>query len=240
MKQILFNTEMVQAILEDRKSQTRRPIKAPGNVYHYDHLLGDWGLSREPEIIDGELHWELQTAVDASSKFIGNLPYQKGNILYVRETWKAIAIDPTVNYMYIKYIADDQKNFVEFKRDRFEKFRKYENKNGNHANIFMPKEAARLFLEVTDVRIERVQDITEKNARNEGAENMVWYKPYGKGPEEHKDISGLSGYPDERISWRNGFATLWDELYFEKGYGWGTNCWVWVIEFERCEKPNGN
>ena len=93
MKQILFNTKMVRAILAGRKSQTRRPIKAPGNEYHYDRLLGDWGLSREPEIIK-------ITEVDGSTTFYIRLPYQPGDILYVRETFADISETAPGNLHY--------------------------------------------------------------------------------------------------------------------------------------------
>ena len=221
MKGILFNTEMVQAILEDRKTQTRRLI--------------DWDISNN---MDGDV--ASGYSVQTDNGLMDSLElckYQKGDILYVRETWKIVEFDYSVMGMAINYEADETWEYIEFSSDRFEKFKKYYDKKGWQPSIFMPKEAARIFLKVTDIRMERVQDITEENASNEGAKKVVWYKPYDKGPE---DISGLPGYPDERISWRNGFATLWDGLYFEKGYGWDTNCWVWVIEFERCEKQDEN
>jgi hypothetical protein len=83
-------------------------------------------------------------------------------------------------------------------------------------SIFMPKEAARLFLQVANVRVERLQDITEEDALKEGV------KAYGP-----NNCSGTSA--------RIAFAELWDSLNEKRGYGWNTNCWVWVIEFERVE-----
>lgn len=80
----------------------------------------------------------------------------------------------------------------------------------------MPKEIARIFLRVTDVRVERVQDITEQDAEREGVKS---YDPMFSSKEE--------------------FAVLWDSLNAKRGYGWDKNPWVWVYTFERIEKPEG-
>ena len=105
MKPILFNTEMVRAIIDRRKAQTRRTIKGYGNNWHVSKLLGEWALSEEPEIIEIKedlylptkfnkdkfaLKWELQTKVDDSTTFYIRLPYQFGEILYVGETFADI------------------------------------------------------------------------------------------------------------------------------------------------------
>ena len=81
----------------------------------------------------------------------------------------------------------------------------------------MPKEAARIFLKVTDIRMERVQDITEEEVKMEGFGDTL-----------DRDIFTTAGC---------NFKKTWNKIYQSKGYGWDTNCWVWVIEFERCEKP---
>ena len=213
MKQILFNTEMVRTILDDRKTQTRRPI--------------DWDISNNMsgDAASGYLVQTDNGLIDALKLY----RYQKGDILYVRETWKVIVADPTVNFLYIKYIADKQESYVEFARDRFEKFRKYERKNGNHANIFMPKEAARIFLKVTDVRVEKLQDIKPDGAIAEGLNVCCDCKEHGG-----------CYLPNVCAYLPNTFKKVWDKIYQSRGYGWDTNCWVWIIEFERCEKPDEN
>ena len=247
MKQILFNTEMVRAILDDRKTQTRRPIKAPGNEYHYDRLLGDWGLSREPEIIKIKrehclptkfnkdkytLAWELQTEVDGSAIFYGRLPYQPGETLYVRETWKIEEFNCSSMEMEINYEADEIWESIEFSSGRFEKFKKYYDKNGWQPNIFMPKEAARIFLNVTDVRVERIQDITEKDAIAEGTGHGFQMNA-GWPDYQHINKQGVCELTQDTA--RMSFLTLWDFINAKKGYGWDNSPWVWVIEFERTE-----
>ena len=193
-KQILFNTEMVRAILDGQKTQTRRPIQAPGNEYCYEKLLCDWGLSRNPKIIDGELHWQLQTKVDASKIFVVNLIYQPGDILYVRETF---SIDKNGEYVY-------RTNYGTTEDDSFTpSMFKWK------PSIHMPKEAARIFLKITDVRVERLQEIQyTNNAEKEGF------------------------YGNDTVDSQYYFCLAWDSIYKEKGYGWDDNPFVWVIEFE--------
>ena len=213
MKQILFNTEMVQAILAGRKTQTRRPI--------------DWDISNS---MDGDAAsgYFVQTddgLIDALKLY----RYQKGDILYARETWKIKWLDDNELEMAITYEADEIWEYIKFAPNRFSKFKKYYNKKGWQPSIFMPKEAAILFLEVTDIRIERVQDITEEDAIAEGC------KMAGDFPAERKIDDGIYEGWDDAREW---FADSWQNLYKSKGYGWYSNPWVWIIEFEQIEKPN--
>jgi hypothetical protein len=127
----------------------------------------------------------------------------------VQETWK---IDTLFDGdMLIEYKADDSRQRVRFSPERFEKFKKFSLKNGWQSPYFMPKEAARLFLAVKDVRVERLQDITEDDARLEGIELNF-------------------------ATAREAFAALWDSINGKK-YPWESSPWVWVISFERTEKP---
>ena len=203
MKQTLFNTEMVRAILDDRKTQTRRPI--------------DWDISNSMsgDAASGYLVQTDNGLIDALKLY----RYQKGDILYVRETFVDISEIIPGN---IHYKASATKADLEWLREEGWKWK---------PSIHMPKEAARIFLKVTDIRIERVQDITEENAIAEGC------KMAGDFPVERKIDDGIYEGWDAARGW---FADSWQNLYKSKGYGWDTNCWVWVIEFERCEKPDEN
>jgi len=143
-KPILFNTGMVQAILEGRKTSTRRIIKIPEN---FSYLMDE-------ETSNGEMLISVESDLCPQCYKYIYAPYQPGDILYVRETW----FKDIERYVY-------RANYFET-----EKFYR----NGNevkikwHPSIHMPKSAARIFLRVTDVRVERVQDITEDGARAEG------------------------------------------------------------------------
>ena len=100
-------------------------------------------------------------------------------------------------------------------------------------SIHMPRWASRITLEIVSVRVERVREITEEDARAEGGSPCTWFIPRGKENDTdcHVDISGLPGYPHERPSYKNAFANLWESIH---GPGsWEQNPWVWVIEFGR-------
>ena len=206
MKGILFNTEMVQAILAGRKTQTRRPI--------------DWDISNS---MDGDVAsgYFVQTddgLIDALKLY----RYQKGDILYVRETF-ANTWTPNGLEGYV-YKADGDPNYFPYwgnaTLSKCEVWR---------PSIHMPKEAARIFLKVTDVRVERVQDINPENSIAEGFNICCDCKKHGG-----------CYLPNVCAYLPNTFKKVWDKIYESKGYGWDTNCWVWIIEFERCEKPDEN
>lgn len=188
IKQILFNTEMVRAILDGRKNCTRRLVKPEPQGY--------FEVSEEPLYIYD---------TDGNQGKI-TPPYQPGNILYVRETWcddRSFTHDDTPGQYF--YRAD---GLYPRKGDNVILNAKW------HPSIHMPKEAARIWLKVTNVRVERLQDMTDDDAEAEGCFDYT---------------STALGFPD-----------VWDSTIKKSDldrYGWDTSPWVWVIEFERCEKP---
>ena len=198
-KPILFCTEMVRAILDGRKTCTRRIAKG----FIPDDAL--WGYTAfTPK---GYISCRGLYADGYGEKFY-KLPYQPGDILYVRETWGEGYTEGT----YI-YKADDKLAELSM----FEKT----SRRLYHPSIHMPKEAARIWLKVTDVRVERLQDITSEQIYREGTEVE---KPFVLNGEEK----------------RYAFSVLWNSTIKKSDldrYGWEANPWVWVIEFERCEKP---
>ena len=197
IKPILFNGEMVREILDGRKTCTRRVIK-----HNVDAILNSPYHMEHPEVEDA---WLI--------KKLCRPPYEPGDILYVRETWGEGYAEGT----YI-YKADD-------KLAELPTFKKT-SKILYHPSIHMPKEAARIWLKVTDVRVERLQDITDDGAKAEGAN---WKNCKNVGWEEKMRRTAV-----ER------FAEIWDSTIKKSDldrYGWAANPWVWVIEFERCEKP---
>ena len=204
IKPILFNTEMVRAILDGRKTQTRRIIKGIDtlNVYRAEpaedsyETLGAWdffhGLSENGAMID---------AIQAIKA-----PCSVGDVLWVRETWNHVKFG-TGEWHY-EYRADCDDPF-KWSNGDFAEWR---------PSIHMPKEAARIFLKVKGVRVERLQDMNEEDAIAEG----------------------FADSPADTDSPLLCFSELWNstinKMDFSK-YCWSANPWVWVIEFERCEKP---
>lgn len=198
IKPILFNTEMVLAILDGRKSCTRRIIKP------------QWEECPHCKYVHKEyIYDKLAENIYCASCGYPLVPerralYQPGDILYVRETWKKA---PN-GYYY----------FESWKRNYIADITKWK------PSIHMPKEAARIWLKVTDVRVERLQNIDGKGCVKEGIE------------EEPLKYVG-----DEFV--KGMFHDLWDSTIKKSDidrYGWDANPWVWVIEFERCEKPEIN
>ena len=210
VKPILFNTEMVRAILDGRKACTRRILKG---AIPFDEKAEYWNVLKKGE-------WSGPICVEYFMK--QGSPYQPGDILYVRETWyKGLE-----RYMYRADYSDTEK----FYRGGKEIEIKW------HPSIHMPKEAARIWLKVTDVRVERLQEITEEQACMEGTNQWdeACYENNGWRPTFSDPDSG--GEPNMV----DGFHKLWNSTIKKSDldrYGWDANPWVWVIEFERCEKP---
>lgn len=200
IKPILFNTEMVRANLDGRKSCTRRLVKG----FVPDDAI--WGFTAfTPK---GYISCRGTFADGYGEKFF-KLPYQPGDILYVRETWhKGLE-----RYMYRADYSDTEK----FYRNGKEIEMKWK------PSIRMPKEAARIWLKCTDVRVERLQEITNKDAEREGAQ-----------PDYPFDYD-VNKWPNLEH-----FKKIWNSTIKKSDldrYGWNANPYVWVIEFERCEKP---
>ncbi len=187
---ILFNTEMVRAILDGRKDATRRIVKdfIPDDaVWGYTAFTHKGYISCRGTFADGD-----------GEKFF-KLPCEPGDILYVRETWKKA---PNGYYYYEDWQRNDIADITKWK-----------------PSIHMPKEAARIWLKVTNVRVERLQEITEVQAQAEGCN---------------------SGLLTGACTARGQFEDLWNSTVKKSDidrYGWDANPYVWVISFERCEKP---
>ncbi len=184
MKPILFNTEMVRAILEGRKTCTRRVVKKD----KVDAVLSSPVRMENPDIPD-----------DRFIKCLCTEPCEIGDILYVRETWNKVKLASESDWHY-EYRASCE-NQAYFSNGFMAEWR---------PSIHMPKEAARLFLRVTAVWVERLREITCEQAYKEGCTNPIR------------------------------FDELWNTTIKPADlplYGWEANPWVWVIEFERCEKP---
>jgi len=201
---ILFTTEMVRAILDGRKTQTRRVIKPQPEI------ITDSPNGRVYQWKDCQFVEQGKTLrFPLAEKTILDYGWQAGDRLWVRETW---ASGLTFNLGHIIIYRADKK--CQEDNGRYFPLDEWCDENGIKwkPSIYMPRWVSRITLEVIKIRVERVQEISEKDAKAEGVWPRTWYAPYGKGEEAHKDISGLPGYPDERISYRNGFATFWDSI----------------------------
>lgn len=213
-KPILFNTAMVKAILNGKKTCTRRILK--GNINGLD-LIGT-GSSKCNDTFDMMLFGKLdkEKVWNSAVKERAKVPFMPGDILYIRETW--LKADDKQYY----YRADETTVSKEAREDFGYKWK---------PSIHMPKEAARIFLEVIAVHAERLQDITEDGARKEGIREYTkdgnLFK-YAASEEQYK-WSQMPRNPIEP------FKSLWDSTVNKKDIGkycWDANPWVWVIKFK--------
>lgn len=192
-KGILLNTSMVQATLANRKNQTRRL----NGLKEINACPDDWNLvdfSKDPELMrSGEEKTFIKKGLIATfesnrhGEYYQNIkcPWEPGDVLYVRETWNGIRLGNKMEYWH------KAGNVFEDSAD--EKWR---------PSIHMPREAARLFLKVKDVRVERLHNITEEDTRSEGFNAYII------------------------------FTNVWDDIYLKRGFGWEMNPWIWVITFD--------
>lgn len=219
IKPILFNTEMVRAILDGRKTCTRRVIKPQPNEKH-TFPFGFVTDSTEKKVVG---YFGFGIDEYGGSIQYAKLQYHTDDILYVRETWKKA---PNGYYYYEDWQRNDIADVTKWK-----------------PSIYMPKKAARIWLKVTDVRVERLQEIDEDGVWNEGFK----FKPpcltrvSADGHTCELDGPCMSSikYCDMTMGELFG-RELWNSTIKKSDidrYGWDANPWVWVIEFERCEKP---
>lgn len=184
---MIFNGEMVRAILDGRKTQTRRPVKFP----ILDRNLGC-------ELAGNELAGELSAGNYLNSAF-----GKPGDRIWVRETWARYNIDQ--NSHDIAYRATTPADWPEEGRWR--------------PSIHMPRWASRILLEITDVRVERLNSISQEDAQAEGLELTGWRPTYSD-PDSGGEV--MTPYDN--------FAELWSSIYGDES--WQANPWVWVIEFK--------
>ena len=215
---ILFSAPMVRALLDGSKTQTRRIVKpqwadvdAVSQMPCLDRYLkcvvsGDSGI------------WEDEHGLNERRKCPYGVP---GDRIWVRETWKLARYgyygpppaspEDSASAM-VQYRADDAKQLVPAGDVKMAKMT-----GAWRPSIFMPRWASRLTLEVTAVRVERLQEISEEDAKAEGVRADSWDYPVSTRP-------ATSAY-----------RTLWDSLNAKRGYGWAVNPWVWKISFRRVQ-----
>lgn len=218
-KGITFSEPMVRAILSGAKTMTRRVAKPK----HEDGA-----------IVDAAPNGNAVEAYGGGARHIASrmqvlhCPFgSPGDLLYVKETWCPLDFDHfhdrgKPSDSIVRYGSKTTINGAAFAAEcvtedseRCRKELGYKWKSSR----FMPKKLARLWLRITNVRVERLQDITTQDAIAEGIDS-------DGGDDEHRNRSTVEN-----------FAALWDSLHAKDGHGWESNCWVWVLSFQRIERP---
>jgi hypothetical protein len=223
-KPILFNSEMVKAILDGRKTQTRRVIKPePVRVLHEDE--------------GGHIEYK-GIQMDFESDLVHYCPYGVvGDRLWVREKWAYADFNNEI----VIYWADGEDEILRqhpFLRDMGPGWLTWK------PSIHMKKEHCRIWLEITGIKVERVQEISEEDAITEGLTEYFWDEHAAKIPHIAKEINKGKRWWEHVIIkrcrkgsvWdcpRKAFRELWDDINAKRGYGWKVNSLVWVIEFRK-------
>lgn len=207
---IIFSGEMVRAILDGRKTQTRRVVvPQPPRVVSGWFPLGDvfkpiLTLPPWDGVLGSASHKAALAEFDAFDNECIRCPFgQRGDRLWVREEWSAPDGCECVETCHIPahvYYTADASGYEGARHNRI------------RSPIHMPRWASRLTLEVTGVRIERVQDITYSDVLAEGC-----------------PVESVGASPDDH-AW---YQQAWDALNAKRGYGWDVNPWVWVVAFKR-------
>lgn len=261
---ILFSAPMVRAILEGRKTQTRRIVRDPHGYPMHNPMSIHKMASVYPAAKSGWVFWypdheglaeftkqQYETGLDC--------PYGgPGDLLWVKETWGYLGQQwdsnrPEVETIFLKYWADESKRDLIVPNGEADKLTPKQNgipdesvdrltycewidkwweRQKKKSARFMPKWAARIWLEITGRRLVRVQDISEEDAIAEGLIPL----PDGPIPElpEPKDRR-REIYPGERACEQ--YVFLWDSINAKRGYRWDANPWVWVVEFKLRQMP---
>ncbi|MBX8917590.1 hypothetical protein [Klebsiella michiganensis] len=206
---MIFNGEMVRAILDGRKTQTRRPVRFPV----LDKNLGC-------ELAGNELAGELSAGNYLNSAF-----GKPGDRIWVRETFRVHS--RATDVATLVYKASVRNSWTEqTHRVPVSVCNKPATPEKWTPSLHMPRWASRILLEITGVRVERLNAISEENAASEGVAQFRggFWKHYQPGWTQHQ------------LSARGSFVTLWKSIYDEES--WQSNPWVWVIEFKRCGSTN--
>lgn len=225
MKPILFNTEMVKAILDGRKTVTRRLANINTEITCND------GTANHEFVLDCLSGAPTPSGFVCRKCGFGVAPphsrvpcgtslfrprYWPGDILYVRETWAKMVDLGSISHAGYVYRGDFNDNELQELAEKHFTWK---------PSIHMPKEAARIFLRVTRVRIQRLQDITPDQCAAEGIELF-------RGPAGAREAYYISN-----------FAALWDTTIPPadlRQYGWDANPWIWVVKFERIRKEEAH
>lgn len=223
---ILFSTPMVQAILNGNKMQTRRVVKPqPPTDCNDEEPCIEFDYSNDNP--RWYANWEMPlNPPKASESHTVYCPYGKpGDVLWVRETWFSTRFDCN------ELLECGVTSHIRYKADRNYNPRKDCVGRSWKPSIHMPKAAARIWLEITDVRVERLLDISEQDAISEGIDTETYKN--AAAPRNFFDYTDPLGSP--LSSAFMSFISLWDSINGE--FAADENPWVWVVEFKRIEKP---
>lgn len=205
MKSLIFTSNSIRAILEGRKSQTRRIIKPQPDWVENPIIENGYAIANSPYQTD---NFDIEFSAEAIK-----LKFQPGDIIYAKETWTEI-IEESVGFYEILYKADCREDYAK-------------NIKGWKSPLFMPEKVARIFLEITGVRVERLQDISEEDAIAEGL--------------LMNDMPHVGWYWMRNVYCTDNpiyaYEKLWQSIHGKDS--WEKNPWLFVYEFQVKESEEG-
>ena len=228
---ILFSTEMVRAILDGQKTQTRRIVNPPPKIiYDADVKFSLTPFTVTTKAEQGLLWSATSYDADRPRTYKIKCPYGKvGDTLWVRETTKHYGNKFFMGkgYAFVEYKDGESKeidltHILDEGKELPQQECWWKGKSKWSSARFMFKWAARIWLEITNIRVERVQDISENNIISEGCP-------------EFTSLTGIDELYAARRWWWN---ELWNSINSKRGYGWDKNPWVWAIEFKKITEPS--
>lgn len=222
---------MVKATLEERKTQTRRIIKKAFKIKYPSKRMCAIAEAVSSGIINAKKTYEaMPKAIVTEIKYGGQYkcPYGKaGDKLWVRENFTIDTTNNNYSRIVGRYICDNKNFGIDLSEKERTKYTKWKNKVGSKSKIFMFKSLSRITLEITDIRVERVQDITDYDACYEGIDRKLL----------SAELDGTYESDGTALKW---FIKLWDSINKKRGYGWKINPWVWVIIFKIISRIKNN
>lgn len=203
---IIFSAPMVKAIAEGRKTQTRRVVRTRLNTWHIDRLLADWSLSGLRQHADAH-----GCAVFYVQTDVDNRDRETVHCPYGKPGDK-LWVRETWREGTPTINGPDLDSHIAYRADVSECLR---NRKIWKSPICMPRRASRFSMTITGLRVERLHDIVDGDVEAEGI-----------------DAELINRWLDPRMA----FASVWDSLIANRGYGWDTNPWVWVLKWEKVEE----
>lgn len=233
---IIFSGEMVKAILDGKKTMTRRVIKSDIGAYDHGHIIKQ---SSDKSREGSACFFNKPVGCMVTSSKLVKCPYGKiGDRLWVREKFNLFTFSEDMESAYpLKNLCtadewEDEDAWGRIQKDiiyaESEKAREFFKNDKFRSPLFMPRWVSRILLEITDIRVERLNDISEADAVKEGLRILPASGRYVVNPGD-QHFGGASHDAVEVFSW------LWDSLNTKKGYPWSSNPWVWVVEFKVIE-----
>lgn len=226
MKSTMFKDEMFQAVLDLRKTETRRlnGLKEINKNPHWYKEVKQMCVNEKGQTIFAfkkHDHWIDKEDFFCMEVDYAKSPYKVGDVIGIKENFYIMKLRPTAfHYINFQYNFGREYRHLKLTDNEWSKYRKWKNQTGSKSKLFMFESLIRNKIKITDIRIERINDISDQDCIKEGIK-LCFYNALNR------------GRPDYNFEFiRGSFIELWDSINKSRGYGWDKNNWVFVYVFE--------